>query len=205
MIVTELVEVTKKRSKVYIDHEFAFVLYKGELRTYGIFVGKEIKEECYAEIMDEVLPKRAKLRAMNLLMQRSYTQTQLTSKLKDGFYPEEVVEEAIEYVKSFHYIDDVQYAVDYLTYHEGNKSLKKMEQDLMGKGIGREIFDKAVSIWEELGGKCNEQEMIKSLLVKKKYHEDMDFKEKQKIIVFLLRKGFSMDVINKSMKNDAFI
>ncbi len=205
MIVTELVEVTKSRRKVYIDQEFAFVLYKGELRTYGISAGKEISKDCYTEIMEEVLPKRAKLRAMNLLTQRSYTQAQLETKLREGFYPEEIIREAMEYVKSFRYVDDVQYAVDYLTYHEKDKSLKKMEQDLALKGISRDCFEKAVAIWEDLGGRCNEQEMIKALLVKKKYHEEMDYKEKQKIMAFLLRKGFSMDVINKSMKNDAFI
>ena len=155
--------------------------------------------------MTEVLPKRAKLRAMNLLQQRSYTEAQLTTKLREGFYPEEILQEAIEYVKSFHYIDDVQYAVDYLTYHESNKSLKKMEMDLLGKGIGKEDFAKAVAIWEELGGRCEETEMITALLEKKKYRDDMEWKEKQKIAAFLLRKGFSMEAINKSMKNDAFI
>ncbi len=205
MVVTEITEVTKSRSKVYINQEFAFVLYKGELRKYGITVGKELKEEAYTEIMKDVLLKRAKLRAMNLLMQRNYTQAQLMTKLKDGLYPEAIIEEAIAYVKSFHYIDDVQYAVDYLTYHEGDKALKRMEQDLLGKGIGRDTFEKAVAIWQELGGRCEEQKMIEVLLQKKKYREDMDWKEKQKIMAFLLRKGFSVEAINKSMKNDAFI
>ena len=205
MIVTKLEEATKSRSKVYIDGEFAFVLYKGELRKYDVASEKELKEETYHEILHEVLPKRAKLRAMNLLMQRSYTEKQLENKLKEGFYPQEVVEEAIEYVKSFHYIDEVQYAVDYLTYHESSKSLKKMEQDLMGKGIGKDTLEQAISLWQEKGGNCDEQQMISSLLVKKNYHEDMEWKEKQKIAAYLLRKGFSMDAINKSMKNDAFI
>ena len=205
MTVTEIVEVTKNRSKVYIEQEFAFVLYKGELRTYGIKVGKEISEDSYREILEEVLPKRAKLRAMNLLTQRSYTRAQLETKLKDGLYPEEIIEEALEYVESFHYIDDVQYAVDYLTYHESVKSLKRMEQDLLRRGIKRDTFDKAMDIWRRMGGGCDEQEMIGALLAKKKYHEDMNYREKQKIMAFLLRKGFSMDAINKSMKNDGFI
>ena len=44
MLVTQVTEVTKSRSKVYIDQEFAFVLYKGELRLYEIEEGKELKE-----------------------------------------------------------------------------------------------------------------------------------------------------------------
>ena len=41
MIVTDIVEFDKKRKKVYIDGEFAFVLYSGELRDYDIKKDKE--------------------------------------------------------------------------------------------------------------------------------------------------------------------
>ena len=68
--------------------------------------------------MQEVLPKRAKLRAMNLLQGREYTTSQLRTKLQQGYYPPEIIEQAIEYVAGFHYIDDLRYAVDYITYHE---------------------------------------------------------------------------------------
>lgn len=205
MKVTRLEELNKSRSKVYIDGEFAFVLYKGELRKYGILLEQELKGEIYHEILHEVLPKRAKLRAMNLLTKRTYTESQLENKLKEGCYPPQVVEEAMAYVKSFRYVDDVQYAVDYLTYHEGSKSRKRMEQDLRGKGLSRENLASAFAIWEENGGMSDEEQMIERLLLKKNYHEDMEWKEKQKIAAFLLRKGFSMEAINKSMKNDAFI
>jgi len=40
MIITDLVDFNKKRVKVFIDEEFAFVLYKGELNLYGIKVGE---------------------------------------------------------------------------------------------------------------------------------------------------------------------
>ena len=122
MIVTELVELSKGRYKVFIDQEFAFVLYKGELRLYNLSVGQEISEKSYEEIVHKVLPQRARLRAMNLLQKRQYTQKQLTDKLKEGFYPTEIIEDAIIYVKSFRYLDDFQFAVDYITYHEASKS-----------------------------------------------------------------------------------
>ena len=67
MIVTGIEEMTKSRSRVSIDGEFAFVLYKGELRHFHLREGNELREEDYREITTELLPKRAKLRAMNLL------------------------------------------------------------------------------------------------------------------------------------------
>ena len=43
MIVTKIEDVAKTRFKVYIDEQFAFVLYKGELSRYRIAVGREIE------------------------------------------------------------------------------------------------------------------------------------------------------------------
>ena len=57
--------------------------------------------------MQEVLPKRAKLRAMNLLQGREYTTSQLRTKLQQGYYPPEIIEQAIEYEAGFHYKDDI--------------------------------------------------------------------------------------------------
>ncbi len=197
MIVTELTEVSKGRYKVYIDQEFAFVLYKGELRLYKLAEGQEISEAVYNEIMRTVLPKRAKLRAMNLLQKRQYTERQLIDKLKEGFYPEEIIAEAVLYVKSYRYLDDLQFAVDYITYHETSKSERKMTCDLLQKGIAGETIKQAFEEWRALGGKQNEEEMISELLEKKHYSPGCNQKEKQRIYAFLLRKGFSMENVNK--------
>ena len=65
MTVTKLEPVTKMKYKVFLDEEFAFVLYKGELSRYGIREGVQVEEELHRKIMDEIILKRAKLRAMH--------------------------------------------------------------------------------------------------------------------------------------------
>lgn len=201
MTVTEITEVSKSRSKVYLDQEFAFVLYKGELRLYHIREGAELAQEAYHEILHEVLPKRAKLRSMNLLKSREYTEEQLRRKLREGFYPEEVIAEAIEYVASYHYIDDLRYAISFMTSYEGSRSRRRIEQDLQGKGISRETIRKAWTMWEEQGGSQDEAAMIRRLLEKKHFDpESSDRKEQQKIYGFLMRKGYSADQIRKAMR-----
>lgn len=202
MRVTQVVELSKSRSKVYIEQEFAFVLYKGELCLYNVKEGAELSETDYNTIMREVLPKRAKLRAMNLLKSREYTTAQLHNKLKQGFYPESVIQEALEYVASFHYTDDLRYATDYITYHANRKSRKRIEQDLQNRGIPREVMEQAWEEWQELGGSQDEQTMIKELLEKKHYRpQDADYKEQQRLYAFLMRKGFSGEQIRRAMGN----
>lgn len=205
MRVTQIVELSKSRSKVYIEQEFAFVLYKGELRLYHVREGEKLAEEDYNIIMQEVLPKRAKLRAMNLLKSREYTTAQLRSKLKQGFYPDTVIEEALAYVASFHYTDDLRYARDYITYHAEKKSSKRIEQDLQNKGLSRDVIEQAWAEWQELGGQQDEQSMIKELLCKKHYDpEQADYKEQQRIYAFLMRKGFSGEQIRRAMGSNIF-
>ena len=201
MLVTQVTELSKSRSKVYIDQEFAFVLYKGELRLYHIKEGEPLKEEDYRTIMEDVLPKRAKLRAMNLLQGREYTTSQLRTKLQQGFYPPKIIELAIDYVTGYHYIDDLRYAVDYITYHEDSRSRRRIEQDLQGKGILAATIEEAWQVWRENGGKQDEQAMILELLHKKHYDTEgeTDWKERQKIYAFLARKGFSAEAIRKAI------
>ena len=182
MTVTQIVEISKNRSKVYIDQELSFVLYKGELRLYGVRQGEALAGEDYQRIMEEVLPRRAKLRAMNLLKNREYTAARLREKLREGFYPEQVIDQAMEYVASFRYTDDVRYAVDFITCHEKDRSRRRIEQDLAGRGIDRATMEKAWKEWESKGGEQDEQAMIRRLLEKKRYDpETADYREKQRI------------------------
>lgn len=200
MRVTRIEELTKSRSRVYIEEEFAFVLYKGELRSCHIVVGEELAAEDYEIIMGQVLPKRAKLRAMHLLKNREYTTKQLHDKLKDGGYPERIISEALAYVESFHYIDDLRYAVAYITGHESTRSRRRIEQDLLNKGIDQDTLERAWQEWEDQGGTQDEQAMIRELLKKRGYDpETADRKEIQRQGAFLMRRGFSGESVRRAL------
>lgn len=202
MTITDIVELDKKRCKIFIDGEFAFVLYKGELREYDIKSGNEISESVYESINSEVLSKRAKLRAMNLLQKKDYTEKQLRDKLQEGLYSQELIDEAIDYVKSYRYLDDERFARDYITYHMEMRSRNRILQDLTGKGISKDVI---ISIMDELYSESEEAtgdieaEQINKLLIKKHFDKDMDYKDKQKIMAFLIRRGYTMDSIRRAM------
>ena len=200
MRVTHIEELSKSRSRIFIDDKFAFVLYKGELRLYHVAVGEELSSEDYSIIMKQVLPKRAKLRAMNLLKSREYTTRQLYDKLKGGDYPEEIIKEALDYVESFHYTDDLRYAVSYISGHETTRSRRRIEQDLINKGIDKATLELAWQEWESQGGVQDELSMIRELFRKRGYDpENADRKEMQRMGAFLVRRGFSGESIRKAL------
>lgn len=198
MIITGIQEVTKAKVKVFIDSEFAFVLYKGELRTYGICEERELSEETYRVIVDEVLTKRAKLRCMYLLKSRDYTKHGLMEKLRKEYYSEDIIEKALAYVISYGYVDDERYARAYINYAGKSKSRKQIEFDLMKKGVAKDDIAAAFDELEESEDLVSEESLIRALLVKKHYkNEDATTEERRKIIGFLYRKGFSLDKIYK--------
>jgi regulatory protein len=200
MTITEITETpgSKCRYRIFIDEEFAFVLYKGELRSYGISIGNELSAEAYHEIIEKTLPKRAKKRALHLLKSRRYTEKQMRDKLAGGDYSIPVINQTIAYLQQYGYIDDSQYARDYIDYHINRKSCRRIGFDLLNKGIPNEITS---VIYSEAAGADSEElenTLIRKWLEKKKYAKDSaDLKEKQRVFAFLARKGFPADSIRR--------
>lgn len=203
MMITEIAAITKSRFRVVLDGEITFVLYKGELHRFHIKQGEELTEDAYQSIFKEILPKRAKLRSMNLLKSRNYTRKQLEDKLKQGGYPPEIIAEAVAYVESYGYINDENYVRDFIEYNMQSKSRKRIENDLQQKGICKELISKVFDDLKEEGQEMDETAMIYRLLLKKNFRaQDATYAEKQKMCGFLYRKGFHADAISRALLLD---
>ena len=215
MTVTAIEQYTKDKYKIYLNDAFAFVLYKGDLRHYDISEGKECSEEDLAKIREEVLLKRAKMRAMHLLQSRDYTEEGMRRKLKDALYPAEIIEEAIDYVKHFHYIDDKRYALSYIESHFSTLSQKQITEKLRTKGIRPDVISASFDSYEDENGLDREEAEQKLLLqsMQKKmqsmgFFETKDpgidtdpsalFKERQKLFSYFYRRGFSLAAIERA-------
>lgn len=198
--IKELIPKDKGKSAILFEDGTEVVLYKGEVRKLGLKEGMVVSEELYHQIMVEILGMRAKKRAMHLLERQDRTEKQLYDKLKQNGYPESCIEEAVSYVKSYHYIDDLRYARNYIRYHQEKKSLQRLKMDLMRKGVSKEVIEAAIE--EEY--LFDEKRKIRELLEKKHYSNGtMDENAKRKLYQFLLRRGFkSSDVLSVMREYD---
>lgn len=195
MYVTKLAPVTKAKYKVYLDDRFAFVLYKGELSLYKIQEGNELTQELYEKIKKEVLEKRAKLRAMHILERADRTEEELRVRLKRDLYPDDIVECAMRYVKSYGYLGDENYAIRFVDSKRRNKSKREISMLLQQKGISSEYIETALQRSFEDGG---EIDTIKKLVEKKRFSvENATEQEKKKMYDYLLRKGFRYEDIRQ--------
>lgn len=68
MFVTEIRPLNKKKSRILFDDGEDLVLYNGEIRASRIKEQEELPDEVYEKLAGEVLTKRAKHRAMYLLL-----------------------------------------------------------------------------------------------------------------------------------------
>ena len=153
-------------------------------------VGRPLSEE---EKSGDI--RRARHRALHILERSDRTEQELRAKLERN-YRAEAVEDAISYVKQYHYLDDRRYAVNYLNSRGRVKSRRQVEQELLyKKGISKEVLEEARTEAEPQ----DEREQIRRWMEKKQIHpETADPNELRRFYLFLMRRGFrSEDILSE--------
>ena len=196
MYVKSLVKLTKGRAKICLAGGADFVLYKKEYESYGIEEGADLSIADYDEICREILVPRCKKRALLLLEKQDRSEKNLRDKLKEGGYPAEIVDIAIDYINDYGYLDDARMAASHVRFYQDSRSRNRIRQDLIGKGISSDVIERVLE--EEYT--VDEQELINRLLEKKGYdRENASYEERGKMYRFLAGRGFSSESISKSL------
>lgn len=147
--------------------------------------------------MDDMI-KEAKLKALSLLNFMDRTESQLRQKLKEKSFSDEAINQAVDYVKSFGYINDAGYAERYILNKQGSKSKREIYAALGQKGVSREDIEAAMESCYEPG---DEVTAIRRLCEKKHFvAEEATDVEKKRMYNYLLRKGFRNEDVSKVLK-----
>lgn len=188
-VVVQMIEqLSSGKSRIRLDNGEVWIMYRKEMSLFQIEMDTVLTDDRYKAVRSEVLLKRAKKRAMHLLEKMDRTEEQLRKKLLENEYPIDIVETAISFVKSFHYVDDTRYADTYIRLHGGDKSRAKLLMELRRKGISDEIACSAIDGMQE---ERDESKMIRAILEKKHYSpETATEEEKRRMYGFLARRGF---------------
>lgn len=185
------------KKKVYVNpgEREGIYLYPGEIKKLKLEEGSEIEQDEFEKIRLAYALPRAKHRAIAILAKRDKTEKELREKLLQSLTDTQSLEETISYMKSCGYVDDEQYARDYLYFKKGRKSFLQIRMELQKKGISAQVLE---AVFEEEGG----QQMEDILSQVKKYMKkfpDLDFTAKQKIYAHFARKGYAGDLIRETM------
>ncbi len=200
MIVTAVIPVDKRKCKVFLGEDFAFVLYKSEAARFHIEEGSDLSEELYERIKEEILLKRARDRALFLLQSQGRTQAEMIQKLQNDDYPDDVTREVMSFLLEYHFVDDDAYTENYIHVNKSRKSPRQIAYELQQKGVDK---SKISQMMEE--DPIDEAETVRALLKKKTGGQiPEDWKERQKLAAFLGRKGFSFEVIQRILRENTY-
>lgn len=194
-IVNEVLAYDRKRMKVTLDEgDVTFLLYRGEMRSAGInegSTGREIDDLQYEKIMREILLPRGKKRAVHYLEKGDRTEFQIRNKLREGFYPESVIGEIMEWLRKYRFADDDRFAENYVNQLAGKYSRREIEAKLFQKGLRGE---RTGLLMEELSEE-DESAACERALLKKGAGTD-----RNKLYAYLAGRGFSFETICECIK-----
>lgn len=143
------------------------------------------------------LLERCKERSLYLLTATGKTERQLRRKLlESGTYTEAIVEQTIDFLKRYHYLDDLAYARRFAAECQGKRSKKEIEKKLYERGVGREEIRLCL---EELDADAEYEAARRFLLKKCRYPAETAPEEKRRLYAALVRKGFSGETARRAL------
>jgi regulatory protein len=200
MVITRLEDVGQSKIKVYIDYQYAFLLYQKDIEKLELAEGIEISRVYFETILEDTILRRAKQKAIAILKFMDRTELELRTKLIDAGYPEAVVEQTINYVSEYGFLNDERFVSAYVRAKMHTKSKRVIKTELQQKGIPKDIIEQIFSEEYEEDGGNEDAELIairKSIAKKTKKPETLTYEEKQRLMASLYRKGFQISKIKQ--------
>ena len=178
------------RRNIFLDGTFFCGVDSELVVKFGLRVGLEIEEERLQRLIDEEEILKAKKYAFDLLIRRSYTQKEMTDKLKRKEFSQGAVSSTIEILQRLGYIKDESYAEDWVASRKRlkPKGRKALRDELAKKGIDKTTINRVIAEIDD------EEEHEMALTAAKKqavHYKGLDKKvAKSRLYGFLLRRGF---------------
>ena len=187
--ITELKTQAKnaKRVSVYLDGQYYCGLDLQTVVKNRLKVGLSLEESELIDIQRESEFSACYNSALNLISKSVKTEKEVSDKLIKKGYLKEIVEEVIEKVKSYGFIDDKNYAERYVSTYKNVKGKRLIALELKKKGVSEKDYK------EILDETDSQQETAYNLAVKYLKNKAIDEKTIRKCYNYLLQKGFSYD------------
>lgn len=128
-----------------------------------------------------------------LLGRQAYSKAQIKEKLVKKEVSPDIIAQVLEKLESYRFINDANYAEQYVQSRQKRKGRVALKRELQLKGIEEEVITETLS---ELDDE-KQQEIALELLKKQlpKIHKEDERKRYGKAYTFLARRGFTDDVI----------
>lgn len=196
----EIQKKNKNRCSVFVNEEFAFGMDLDAIITYDIQKGNQYTQKEYKELLKAMQYEKSKSAALRYVGYSPRTIRQTTEKLESLEYDAVIIDKTIEFLKLYGYLDDLQYAKDFIRSRIKQKKhgRYKIAYDLMHRGIKKCISEPLLEAYEE-----EEYKGALALYHKKaKGKEAKSNQEKAKITRYLQGRGYPFEIIKQVIEQD---
>jgi regulatory protein len=209
MKIDRVVRKDEKNVSVYFEDGRRLILSKDTFYSSGLRKGDEISEDRFSFFVEQNILYFIKQRAISFLARRFHSERELLLKLKTKSYEERLIKIVLKELKEKSFIDDQIFTTHFVEEKLSKKrwGKNKVRAALFNKGVSANIIDEVLQSFDS----DLDQDEAALNLAKKKYESlksryNDARKLKQKIISFLLGRGFDYEVVsravNKIIKQD---
>jgi regulatory protein len=159
-----------------------------------------LKEKHARNLVSPSNPEKARAYAFLLLKFRLRSEHELKARLKQKGFSEELAADTVSFLKDREFIDDRVFARGWVSSRlKRPLGLRKIKQELVQKGIAKEIISEALAQANE---QYSESQIVSQLAQQRfsKLKAIEPLKAKARVYGYLLRRGFSPDVVSEVIR-----
>ena len=180
----------KRRCNIYIDGRFCCGLTLEATVKNRLKVGAVVSPNRLAEIQLESEKNTAMDKALHFISATRKTQEQVRKYLQEKGYLSAVVDYVLEKLNGYDFLNDAEYAKDYVGQAAHKKGVRLIKMQLKAKGLAQDDIDGALTAIQPNA----QEDAAKSILQKYMRNKTADRETLAKAFKYLLSKGFEYDV-----------
>ncbi len=185
----------KRRCNIYIDGRFCCGLTLEAAVKNRLKAGVIITPEQLSEIQLESEKNTAMDKALHFISAARKTQEQVRKHLREKGYLPAVVDYVLEKLNGYDFLNDAEYAKDYVDLAAHKKGVRLIKMQLKAKGLTEEDIDGAIASVQPNA----QEEAAKSILQKYMRNKTADRETLAKAFKYLLSKGFEYDAARSAL------
>jgi len=189
----------KDRMRVFIDQEHALTISKKSVDKLKLSVGSETDRDAILRQVEEDEKKAALNAALHYLGRAEHSRAEVARYLEVREYPAAVIEEVVEKMAYYGYVDDARYAGALVRDCAAvrGKSRRALKYDMQKKGLSPDTIEKA------MGQYTDREERENAARIARRYlgREDAPKPElERKAAAALARRGYDWELIRDVMR-----
>ena len=187
----EIQKNSKNRFNVYIDDKFYCVLDDFTILSNRLEVGQQVDTPQLQNFQHQGQSNLAFNKAIAYVSRQLRCKAQLKNYLKQHGFVDEIVEYTVDKIQEYGYINDGNFAKEYIIAKRKKYGMNKIFYELNQLGIDDSVLS------DFKNEHYNQDEEV--LALAQKYIKIQKSFDKQKLIRHLMSKGFSYSVIDKAI------